>query len=95
MAPLLLAGWQLGAVDHSVQLVNRTGKTANDLHVTFAHKTGNPSCTPMTNTAVRIQFLAGGVFAPFMSNPIEWFARAYPLLMGSRAGSKSPFYRAP
>jgi hypothetical protein len=47
---VLLAGWQLGAADHSVRLQNKTGRTANDLHVTFGHKTGNPTCTPMTNT---------------------------------------------
>lgn len=83
MAPLLLAGWQLGAVDHSVQLVNRTGKTANDLHVTFAHKTGNPSCTPMTNTAASMDSgfsydFSGGSVAPSGSATVTWSTKFSP-----------------
>jgi hypothetical protein len=77
MAPLLLAGWQLSAVNHSAQLVNRTGKTANDLHVNFAHKTGNPSCTPMTTTAAAANGgysydFSGGSVPPSGSATVTW-----------------------
>ena len=77
IAPLLLIGWQLGAADHSVKLVNRTTKTANDLHVTFAHKTANPSCTPMTNTAASTDGgfsydFTGGSVAPSGSATVTW-----------------------
>jgi hypothetical protein len=77
MSLLLLVGWHLGAVDHSLKLVNRTGKTANDLHVTFAHKTGNPTCTPMTNTAASTDGgfsydFSGGSVPPSGSATVNW-----------------------
>jgi len=46
----LFFGLIAGAADHVVSIPNKTGKTANDLHLTFGHKTGNPSCDQLTNT---------------------------------------------
>ena len=82
-AHLLLGACQLHAADHSVSIVNRTGKTANDLHVTFGHKTGNPTCRPMTNTVASTDggynyTFDGGSVPPSGSATVNWSTKFSP-----------------
>jgi hypothetical protein len=81
--PGLFLAWQLQAVDHSVSIVNRTRTTANDLHVTFAHPTANPTCPQMTNTHASTDggysyAFDSGTVAPSGSATIKWSTKFSP-----------------